>query len=153
MLRNIESAKIFGITLILILASATPSHGEVVCRITDGDTVRLCDGQRIRLWGIDAPELKQPYGYQARDLLRENVLDKDVQLDCTGKHYKRRVCHVKVGEQDVSQVMVSRGLAWDSRPFSKGAYHEDEETARLTRVGLWSDDKPIEPWVFRKHRQ
>lgn len=28
-----------------------------VCRVSDGDTVRLCSGERVRLLGIDAAEL------------------------------------------------------------------------------------------------
>jgi endonuclease YncB( thermonuclease family) len=40
-----------------------------VDRITDGDTIVLMDGSRVRLEGIDAPERDQPYGPTARAAL------------------------------------------------------------------------------------
>ena len=44
--------------------------------IYDGDTLRLIDSDRelkIRLCGIDAPELKQPLGIESRDYLRSLI--------------------------------------------------------------------------------
>ena len=36
-----------------------------IVEVTDGDTVVTSEGDRIRLWGIDAPEMNQPYGKEA----------------------------------------------------------------------------------------
>ena len=48
--------------------------------IYDGDTLRLIDSERelkIRLCGIDAPELKQPLGIESRDYLRSLIAKGD----------------------------------------------------------------------------
>ena len=57
--------------------------GTVVA-VHDGDTITLKNesGQKkIRLAGIDAPELNQPFGVESRAALREVVLDKQVQVE------------------------------------------------------------------------
>lgn len=46
------------------------SFADQVCKVHDGDTFTTCQGQRVRLFGIDAPELKQQYGYPARDTIK-----------------------------------------------------------------------------------
>lgn len=45
------------VLLLALFAMALPAHAQAV-RVTDGDTLMLA-GQRVRLWGIDAPELHQ----------------------------------------------------------------------------------------------
>lgn len=136
----------------MLFILAAPSHGEMVCKITDGDTVRLCNGQRIRIWGIDAPELKQPYGYTARNYLSDLVLNKDIQLHCVSRHYKRKVCHVLLDDMDISSAMVSAGYAYDYRLYTKGRYEVEEQDARLTHKGLWQDNNPLAPWAYRSKR-
>ena len=52
-----------------------------VIAVQDGDTITLrteSNKKRIRLAGIDVPELKRPYGFESRLLLWEAVLDKSV---------------------------------------------------------------------------
>ena len=54
------------------VAAAEPLTGRVV-NVHDGDTVRVLDAanvqHKVRLQGIDAPELGQPFGAVARDRL------------------------------------------------------------------------------------
>ena len=93
-----------------------------VCKVHDSDTLTTCQGQRVRLAGIDAPELKQRYGYSARDTLKSMALGQDVSLTCDGKSYNRKVCQVFLGTRNVNEAMVQQGFAYDYAHYSHGAY-------------------------------
>lgn len=125
----------------------------------DGDTCRFfINGVNtsVRLAGIDAPEIKQPYGKQSRDVLYKVLYSKNIILNCTGKSYKRKVCSVyikpSVGKYiiDVQEVMVLNGYAWDSPKYSKGKYHDVMNQAQNAKRGLWSQAHPQLPSDFRK---
>jgi micrococcal nuclease len=136
----------------LILTSN--AFAEKICHVQDGDTFRLCNGQRIRLWGIDAPELKQPLGLDAKFFLMDIAKDKDVQLDCKDKSYNRLVCQATLEGSDLGMQMVSTGLAFDYEKFSKGFYCQFEEYAKKQNRGVWqSPDGGERPWDYRKRLQ
>ncbi len=55
--------------------TATPAPtlettSAIVSRVIDGDTIKLQEGERVRLLGIDAPERGQPY-YEELEMVRE----------------------------------------------------------------------------------
>jgi micrococcal nuclease len=56
------------------------SEKAVVVKVTDGDTVVLENGDKVRLLGINSPEKGQPCSVEATDKLTELVLDKEVTL-------------------------------------------------------------------------
>lgn len=113
-----------------------------VARVVDGDTLRL-GGERIRLKGIDAPELDQTCrrddvryacGRQARAALER--LAGGAPVRCTGWERDRHgrllaVCHA--GESDLNAAMVMSGWA-----VAFGAYTAEESQARRERRGLWA---------------
>jgi hypothetical protein len=127
----------------------------VVIAVHDGDslTVREESGpaQRVRLEGIDAPELRQPLGLEARDVLIALTLHRSVEVHAKGRdRYGRLLARVIADGKDVSEAMVERGLAWHFTPYSddpKLAALERE--ARRHRVGLWRDSHPMAPGDFR----
>lgn len=122
-----------------------------VCSVHDGDTFRLCSGESIRLWGVDAPEISQPWGKASRDNLVWMVRGKRVRLDCPGQSYQRAVCRVMVGRRDINQEMVKAGLAYDSKDFSRGRYAAKELIAKRWGLGIWGDLVPQElPWDYRR---
>ncbi|SEN94776.1 nuclease homologue [Gemmobacter aquatilis] len=91
--------------------------------VTDGDTIR--DGAlRIRLWGIDAPELQDPRGPASRAYLRALIDGQPVACDPrNADRYGRTVatCHLPDG-RDLACEMVRAGMAHDWPRYSKGAY-------------------------------
>lgn len=140
--------------LLLLLLLALPSLAQtaLVVDVHDGDTVRLADGQRVRLWGIDAPELKQPHGKQARDHLRRLVLRRTVTLLTHGEdRYGRVLAVVVVDGRDANADLLRAGLAWWYRKYSPEAkdYAAIEESARKRCMGLWAQAMPLAPWDFR----
>lgn len=135
------------------LALILPAFAERFIACHDGDTCTLEDGQRVRLSGLDAPELGQPYSEASRDYLIHLVVKQEATLDCNGRSYGRRVCNVSVLGVDVQKELVSRGLAFDYTQYSKGLYAMDETFARVTHRGVWQlPDGGVRPWNYR-HRQ
>jgi len=137
--------------LLTLPALAQTITGQVV-DAHDGDTIRLEDGSRVRLWGIDAPELKQPYGEASRDFLRRQVLRRTVTLRTHGEdRYGRVLAVVVLGGRDVNADLLRHGLAWWYAKYTPGAadYAALEQAARKQRVGLWAQAVPLAPWDFR----
>jgi len=138
----------------------TPWSGVVV-QVHDGDTITVIDRARgrmkIRIYGIDAPELAQPYGSQAqgltyRMLLRQEVRGWTVAMD----RYGRDVAVVTVGGTDVSEALVQAGLAWVYPGYCRiptcADWKSYQEQAKARRLGLWQAEKPIPPWEWRRRR-
>jgi len=140
----------------LLLALVLPAWAQQarVASVHDGDTLRLEGGQRVRLWGIDAPELKQAYGVQARDHLAHLVEGRAVVLQPHGEdRYGRLLAVVVVAGRSVNEDLLSAGLAWWFKKYTPGEvrYEQLEARARARRVGLWAQRSPEAPWDFR-HR-
>lgn len=134
---------------------APASPAWLVVSVHDGDTVRAIDGEqiehRVRLAGIDAPELGQAYGRVARDRLRELVLRQRVQVQVHDRdRYGRDLATLEAAGQEVNRQLVAEGLAWH---FTRYSDDEDlaaaEAAARAARRGLWADAEPVAPWQWR----
>jgi micrococcal nuclease len=126
--------------------------------VTDGDTILVIKAGRavkVRLEGIDCPELGQDYGTRAKQFTSMLVFGKDVQVkEYYPDKYHRMVARVAVGGQDVSLELVRAGLAWHFKRYS--SYHllkEAEKEARRAKAGLWSMPNPVPPWKYRKSRK
>lgn len=126
---------------------------QLVVDAHDGDTLRLDTGQRVRLWGIDAPELKQPYGVASRDYLRV-VVGQVVTLEPHGEDkYGRLLAVVRLGKRCLNEELLAAGLAWWYRKYTpdERRYQALEAEARRRRVGLWAASGWMPPWEWR-HR-
>ena len=86
-----------------------------VIAVHDGDTITLrteTNKKKIRLAGIDAPELKQPYGVESRSAVREAVLDKVVLVETSrNDKYGRAIGKVILDGQDINLKQVQSGMA------------------------------------------
>ena len=126
----------------------------VVRYVHDGDTVRLRDGRRIRLIGINAPELAiddrpaQAMATDARDALRAAISARGNRVGLVfgeqrEDHYGRTLAHLFGPDGDNLQAgLLEQGLAATltippNDSFSD-CYRQAEHTARCKRSGLWS---------------
>ena len=150
---------LFSNVLNLSPANATTYTNVKLKSCHDGDTCRFyINGVNtpVRFSGIDAPELRQAYGKQSRDGLRNFLQGKNVVLNCGGKSYNRKVCGVYVKPSvgstliDVQKVMVLKGYAWDAPSYSGGKYLSDMKKAQRAKVGLWALSNPQNPSDFRR---
>ncbi|WEK02731.1 MAG: thermonuclease family protein [Candidatus Devosia phytovorans] len=118
-------------------------------RVSDGDSFRLGD-ERIRLLGMDAPELAQQCdtadgskwtcGRSARDRMAELLSSGAVDCRPEGRdQYDRLLATCRVNDQDLGAIMVGEGLA-----VSSGGYWTEEAAARRDSRGIWagSFDRP-----------
>jgi micrococcal nuclease len=107
--------------------------------VIDGDTIDI-QGTRIRLAGIDAPELDHPYGNVAKGALIRLCRGQVVRAVSEGNlSHERAVatCYLPDG-RDLSAEMVRAGLALDWRKFSGGKYRHLEPEG--IRRKLWRCD-------------
>jgi len=137
----------------LLLIAPLAAHAYKVVSVADGDSMTLLVGQsrlKLRLAGIDAPEIKQAFGLQARQSLLQLCSGKDVQYDAKAiDSYDRTVATVRCNGIDASQAQVERGMAWATA--KKGSDLKMlEATARDEKTGLWSDPHPVAPWLYRR---
>ena len=165
--------KIGAIVLVLlsVCAHAETLTGHVI-GISDGDTLTvLADRHRIRVRidGIDAPEIRQTFGQSARRSLAQMIFQKDVRLECRETDsLSPKICKVWVQPSDcptcgmtldVGYAQVVAGMAWwlgehakQQSEEDRGRYESAESEARERHRGLWSDLHPVPPWEWRRHR-
>jgi micrococcal nuclease len=149
-------------TLLAACGGATFAETRViegtVTRVSDGDTLwlQLQSGARapvkLRLQGIDAPERCQPWGEQSRAALAARVLQRHVAVSTkSSDDYGRVLGLLSLDGEDINAWMVAQGHAWSARWHrSIGRYAAQEQTARVSRKGLFAQPDAIEPRQFRK---
>lgn len=153
--------------LLLLISLALKSYSAeltgVVSAVHDGDTLTLKSNlitKKVRLAGIDAPELQQPYGVESRNALSQDVLNQLVTVD-TNKtdKYGRAVGKLLLNGEDVNLKQVRKGLAWVYTNYIKELSTEDrelyivaEKAANDEHLGLWQSEQPVAPWQYRKRK-
>ncbi|MCR6591200.1 thermonuclease (Snase-like) [Campylobacter insulaenigrae] len=124
-----------------------------VVEVIDGDTIRVVVNnkeQKVRLFGIDAPEKNQAYGQISKKFLNAIVLNKEVTLSIKDEDkYGRILAIVYLNDKDINQIMVKNGYAWAYEHYSD-LYLNMQNIARSAKKGLWEDKNPIEPYKWRK---
>ena len=141
----------------LLLAFAPPFEAKVIA-VYDGDTitVRTNETIKIRLDGIDAPELKQPYGQASKQAMSGLVYGKTVTIKPGKKdRYGRLLARVETDGKDVSVEMVDQGMAHWYQQYAKtdAVLAVTQARAKAAKRGLWSDPNAIAPWEFRKKKE
>ena len=147
------------IFFIIFLVSSSQSYAQqlkgVVDKISDGDTfvLRTDSGTyKIRLYAIDAPELKQDFGSESKEYLKCLIANDSVFVNVADiDRYDRIIGSVSTRQYtDISLQMICSGMAWHYSYFDKTKkYIDSEKLARKNRLGLWAEDDPINPYIFR----
>lgn len=133
------------------------AYAARVSRVFDGDTlwVKPLTGGRyrkLRLDGIDAPEICQVGGKAARDALAARVLDQVVQVRVRSHDdHGRGLARISHGNEDVGGWLVAGGWAWSYRwGRSLGPYARQEDAARKAGLGVVADAAAELPRDFRR---
>ncbi len=130
--------------------------GRVV-RVADGDTLSVLDRNgsqhKIRLYGIDTPEMQQAHGDVARRALSERVYQQEVGVVVVDiDDYQRKVGTVYHRGSNVNLGLVAGGHAWWYRYHAPHEHplEQAESQARAGQRGLWAASDPIPPWDWRR---
>ena len=152
---------LFGSHIFLPALAQTDLYG--VPRIVDGDTL-VVNGQRIRLHGIDAPELTQKCqlgknlwdcGADASQALKSFIKNQPVRclaqdIDRYGRIIAKCYSNESGGE-DIGERMVREGWALSYRRYSRD-YINKEQTAEREKLGIWQGQF-IKPWDWRRGKR
>ena len=145
---------IFSLSIIAVAVS-----GKVI-RVSDGDTILIQSGSqkiRVRMYGIDAPELKQKYGEESKKYLEKRIIDKNVDIKVINQdQYGRKVGKVFYKNKDINLEMLETGNAWFYEYHAKHEkdYRKAFKNAKEQKLGLWKDKNPQNPRNFRlDHRR
>ena len=137
------------------IQSGKNRYEGLVVAVPDGDSlVVVIEGRerRVRLEGIDCPELGQEFGHEARDFARDLAQGRQVQLRTVGvDQYNRILAEVVLQDSRIlNQELVRAGCAWHYRKVSDSDELVDlEQAARSAKRGLWQNADPLEPWRWR----
>ncbi|MCE6959230.1 thermonuclease family protein [Cereibacter sphaeroides] len=114
--------------------------------VIDGDTIWHA-GKKYRLHGIDAPELSQPGGEEAKRMLFSLVNGRTLAVKVVDTDaYGRMVARLHCGRQDISAALVASGHALARHDL----YRNDERRARKCKTGLWSRGGISDPAEWRR---
>lgn len=152
--KEVEMRALFILLLIVPMLTAWTA---TVVKVGDGDTITVAGaagpGVRVRLYGIDCPESRQPYGDEATALVRDAVLGKSVEIEVRDvDRYRRVVAVVSVDGVSLQALLLEAGLAWVYHQYCRNCadWEGYEEWARAESLGLWYDDAPTPPWEWRR---
>ncbi len=132
--------------------------------VVDGDTIKI-KGEQIRFAGIDAPESyyrgkKQTCiednkkifcGQISKDKLIEKIGNNSLncEIEKNKDRYKRLVGECFIKGESLSVFMVRNGYAFDWPLYSKGKFANDQQYAKINKLGFWNM-KFEYPWIWKK---
>jgi len=141
---------------------------SVVTRVYDGDTVKLASGEKIRLVGINTPEMHydtgtpEPYAKKAKRFLEKRVLKKRVGIKFAKEkkdRYKRQLGHLFLLDgTNIQYEILQAGLAFNvtfpPNLWQSTCYKQAENQARRKQLNIWKSPyyKPINASKINKSK-
>lgn len=143
-----------------ISADASSLFGKVI-EVNSGDVITIFNLNRpvrVKLMGVDAPEMNQAFGDIAKKHLSDLVLEKSVLVEYAGIAADSSLTgRVLLNDADIGAQMIRDGAAWFEpktgyrlTPTNREVYQQSELAARNEKRGLWQEENPVAPWEFVK---
>jgi endonuclease YncB( thermonuclease family) len=131
--------------------------GKVI-EVNSGDVLTIYNLNRpvrVKLLGVDAPEMNQAFGDVAKKHLADLILDKSVLVEYSGIASDSSLTgRVLLNDADIGAQMIRDGAAWFDTNTNRltgtdrDVYQQSEQAARNERRGLWQQENPVAPWEF-----
>jgi len=119
----------------------------IVIEVSDGDTLKLSNGKTFRLYGVNAPEVKEPFFEEAKAFTENIVLGKEISFEQEANYkvdkFGRSLGYILVGGVNLNIELVRNGLArvvlYEKRAKIKyqDELLETEKIAKEKKVGVW----------------
>ncbi len=147
---------LLGLLLSSMILKAEVISGKVVA-VIDGNTLEVFTPEnetyKILLYGIDCPEMGQEFGEKAKMLLEKLVLNKSVNAEIQGKdRWGNRLGIVLIDGKDPREELLEQGLAWTAERNPIESLEAIKEKSKQRGTGLWKEQDPIPPWVYRRQQ-
>lgn len=138
--------KTFIATLLFVFPFFLIAQTTKVVRVIDGDTYVISSGEKVRMLGIDAPEMSTYFGNDAKQYLKHLIEGKTIRLkdDVMNQdkdRYGRLLRYTYLNNQDINLRMVCDGyaIAYTRFKFSKkSSYTHCQSTATKEKLGMWA---------------
>ncbi|MGD9332580.1 MAG: thermonuclease family protein [Desulfobacterales bacterium] len=151
------------IVLISLVAAAPALAGDLIAArvigVTDGDSVIVLeDGNnrvKIRLHGVDCPEIGQASGAEAKNFTSGLSFGKAIEYRLVGiDKFGSTVATVYLDDgRELNLEIIKAGLGWyEKRYLKRPDYADAEAQARKDKIGLWADPDPLSPWEWRRKK-
>ena len=160
-LSGMKKTALLLICIILFWFTAVPAlawTGKVV-DVRDGDVLKVSHPEKgvltIMLYGIDAPDERQPFFKEAKEFLTDKVEGQvvTVQEFVTGQKLVTAV--IFHGGVNINEQVLQAGYCWVYKKYCDQDFFSDwrtyEKQARDQKLGLWQEENPIPPWEWRKN--
>lgn len=139
---------------------ASSLFGKVI-EVNSGDVITISNLNRpvrVKLMGVDAPEMNQLFGDVAKKHLSDLVFEKSVLVEYAGIASDSSLTgRVLLNDSDIGAQMIRDGAAWFEpntgnrlNPTNREVYEQSELAARNEKRGLWQQENPVAPWEFVK---
>jgi len=144
------------ITILPSVAGAEPMPA-VVTEVVEGDLLRIEYGgvtNEIRLYGVDCPEVGQPFSEEAKQFVIKKALKQEVTVDVLATdNLDKSVATVRLPDgTNLNQALIAAGLAWCDRENAANDRTLNNLNAKAIteQVGLWKDAVALSPRDYRE---
>jgi endonuclease YncB( thermonuclease family) len=127
----------------------------VTCvKMIDGDTFETNTGEKIRILGMDAPEVGQPIAETSKEFMAGKILDHKVDIKIQTHlpidTYGRTLAIATYRDENVAVSSIAAGLAkaliFNDATYDPTRYREAEVLAKTRKVGIWDPATPPITW-------
>jgi len=131
--------------------------GRVV-DVRDGDVLKVTHPEKgvisLMLYGIDAPDERQPFFKQAKEFLTYKVEGQVVNVQEFATEQKVVTAVIVHEGVNINEQVLQAGYGWVYKKYCEQDFCSDwltyEKQAGDKKLGLWQDENPIPPWEWRK---
>lgn len=146
------------ISFFFIFNPTTPQiiSGKVI-RVIDGNTIEILDSEKevikVMLSEVDCPEPGQEYAEEAKKFTEKLVLKKRVVVELKGKdRWGNKLGLITLNNGKLlHHELLKQGLAWNKEEDNT-ALAGMQQAAKSSKSGLWKNEDPTPPWIYRRQQ-